>query len=108
MSPKAVVHRWLEAFNANDADTLASLYSDFATNHLVPRAPYVGREAIRTMYAAAFQDEELMYIPDNVFEDQEWAVLECYDYKGSRSCHVFHIIEGMIVFQRGYSILTAP
>ncbi|MBS1615805.1 MAG: nuclear transport factor 2 family protein [Bacteroidetes bacterium] len=108
MSPKAVVQRWLDAFNAHDADTLSELYAEFASYQPLPLPLCIGRNAIRNKYESAFENKELMCIPDNLFEDGEWAILEAYDFKGSRSCTVFHIIEGMIVFQRSYNHLAAP
>jgi hypothetical protein len=102
MSPKEVLNRWLDAFNTNDAESLAGFYADFATNHQTPNVPVVGRNAIQAMYADVFAQGETMCIPDNIFEDGEWAILECYDHKGFRSCAVFHVIGDEIVFQRGY------
>lgn len=102
MSPKEVVQLWLDAFNANDAEKLVDYYADFATNHQTLGAPLVGREAIKAFYEKVFASGEMMCIPDNLFQDGEWAILECYDHKGFRSCGVFHVISGEIVFQRGY------
>lgn len=102
MSPKEVVQQWMDAYNANDASAIAALYTDFATNHPTYTTPVVGRSAICEWYAAHFADKEAMCISDNLFEDGEWAVLESYDHKGFRSCGIFHVIEGLIVFQRSY------
>ena len=46
-NPKQVVELWVEAFNRADADGLATLYAEDATNHQVVRDPVEGREAIR-------------------------------------------------------------
>jgi len=40
-------------------------------------------------------------IPENVFEDGEWAILEWRDSAGLRGCGFFHVKAGKIVFQRG-------
>ncbi len=41
-------------------------------------------------------------IPENLFEDGEWAILEWRDPQGLRGCGFFHVVEGRIAFQRGY------
>ena len=41
-------------------------------------------------------------IPENVFEDGEWAILEWWDSAGLRGCGFFYVKAGKIVFQRGY------
>jgi ketosteroid isomerase-like protein len=43
MSPKELVERWVELFNAGDADALAALYHEDAVNHQVPESPVEGR-----------------------------------------------------------------
>jgi limonene-1,2-epoxide hydrolase len=102
MSPKEVLRRWIDAFNGADVDALVGLYAEHATNHQVALQPVVGKAAIRKMFAEEFARAEMMCIPDNIFEDGEWAILEWYDPKGLRGCGFFHVIEGKIVFQRGY------
>jgi len=47
-----VVRDWVEAFNAGDADRLAALHADDATNHQVVGEPITGRAAIRDMFIA--------------------------------------------------------
>jgi ketosteroid isomerase-like protein len=42
MSPRQLVEAWVDAFNRADADGLAALYSEQATNHQVAEAPVVG------------------------------------------------------------------
>jgi ketosteroid isomerase-like protein len=53
MSPKELVERWVELFNAGDADALAVLYHDDAVNHQVAESPVQGRVAIREMFPAS-------------------------------------------------------
>jgi hypothetical protein len=48
LCPKDVVTAWVDAFNANDADRLASFYAVDAVNHQVDEAPVQDREAVRT------------------------------------------------------------
>ncbi|WP_206370422.1 nuclear transport factor 2 family protein [Solimonas marina] len=102
MSPKDVVHRWVEAFNRADADALAALYADDAVNHQVAESPVSGRAAIRRMFADEFASADMVCLVENLFEDGEWAMLEWRDPLGLRGCGFFHIVDGRIVFQRGY------
>ena len=102
MSPRALVLAWVDAFNAADADRLASFYADDAVNHQVAETPVEGKDAIRRMFAEGFASAEMVCIVENVFEDGEWAILEWRDPKGLRGCGFFHVKEGRIVFQRGY------
>ena len=102
MRPRDVVQTWVDAFNRADVDALTALYRADATNHQVPESSVTGREAIRAMLAAGFDMAELVCIPENLFEDGEWAILEWRDPKGLRGCGFFHVIDGEIAFQRGY------
>ena len=102
MQPREVVLFWVEAFNRADADGLAALYREDAINHQVVESPVHGREAIRAMVKAEFNRAEMVCIPENLFEDGEWAILEWRDPKGLRECGFFHVVDGQIAFQRGY------
>ncbi len=102
MTPAEVLDRWIEAFNAGDADVLAALYHADAINHQVVRDPVIGRDAIRAMFAGEFAKAEMVCIPENRFADGEWAILEWRDPRGLRGCGFFRVIEGRIAFQRGY------
>lgn len=102
MEPRDVVQAWVEAFNRADADGLASMYAEGATNHQVAESPVVGREAIREMFAAGFSRAKMVCIVENIFQDGEWAILEWRDPLGLRGCGFFHVVEGRIRFQRGY------
>lgn len=101
MRPRDVVKIWIDAFNRADIDALAALYTPDAVNHQVAESSVTGREAIREMLAAAFKMAEMVRIPENLFEDGEWAILEWRDPKGLRD-GFFHIVGGRIAFQRGY------
>ena len=101
-TPRSLVAAWVEAFNRQDVDALASLYAEGAVNHQVAETPVVGQEAIRAMFAAGFASAEMVCIVENLFEDGEWAILEWRDPLGLRGCGFFHVVEGRIVFQRGY------
>jgi limonene-1,2-epoxide hydrolase len=102
MRPRDVVQAWVEAFNRADVDALCALYHPNAVNHQVAESPVEGREAIRAMFAAGFAAAEMVCIPENLFEDGEWAILEWRDPQGLRGCGFFHIFDGRIAFQRGY------
>ena len=102
MRPRDVVQAWISAFNRADIDALCALYREDATNHQVAETLAEGREAIRAMFAAGFAATEMVCIPEQLFEDGEWAILEWRDPKGLRGCGFFHVIDGQIAFQRGY------
>lgn len=102
MTPRELVQSWVEAFNRGDVDALANFYSDDAINHQVVQEPVVGREAIREMFAAEFAKAKMVCLVEHIFQDGEWAILEWRDPLGLRGCGFFHIVDGKIVFQRGY------
>ncbi|MFG6105291.1 nuclear transport factor 2 family protein [Leptothoe sp. EHU-05/26/07-4] len=102
LSPKAVVQAFVDAFNSADVEALASLYAEDAVNHQVAETPVNGRSAIRDMFAKEFATAQMTCIPENLFEDGEWAILEWRDPLGLRGCGFFQIVDGKISFQRGY------
>ncbi len=69
LRPKEVVCRWVDAFNAHDAEAAANLYHDNAVNHQVANEPVEGKEAIREMFAAEFAAADMTAIVENIFED---------------------------------------
>jgi len=102
MGPRELVKAWVEAFNKADADALASLYAQDAINHQVAESPIEGRDSIRAMFSDGFASAKMVCIVENIFEDGEWAILEWRDPLGLRGCGFFHVVDGAIVFQRGY------
>lgn len=102
VQPRQLVLAWVEAFNRKDADALAAFYAEDAVNHQVVDAPVRGRENIRAMFSTAFATANMVCVVENLFEDGEWAILEWRDPLGLRGCGFFHIVDGRIVFQRGY------
>ena len=100
--PKDVVLAWVEAFNRADTETLGALYASDATNHQVVWEPLQGRAAIRAMFEREFARARMGCIVQHVFEDGEWAILEWRDSLGLRGCGFFHVVDGLIHFQRGY------
>ncbi len=102
MTPKEVVKKFVTLFNSADAGGLAELYAGDAVNHQVANAPVAGKAAIKAMFEAEFAAAEMVCIAENIFADGEWGMLEWRDPKGLRGCGFFHIVDGKIVFQRGY------
>lgn len=102
MTPRAVVERWVDLFNAADADGLAALYSEDAVNHQVTQQPVVGRSAIRDMFAREFAAADMTCIVEAIHDAGEVIALEWKDPLGLRGCGFFTIRGGEIVFQRGY------
>jgi steroid delta-isomerase-like uncharacterized protein len=119
-SPKAVVHEWVDAYNARDPHALIALYHEDAENHQVAfGAPLQGREALLQSFAAFFDAFPDNYThPLNILEDGEWATIEWsgggtfLGHLGGHApngksftlqgCGFFHVVEGKIKFQRGY------
>lgn len=66
------------------------------------REPVEGRGAIRDMFIAEFAGADMHCQIQNLFQDGEWAILEWQDPKGLHGCGFFHVVDGLIVFQRGY------
>jgi len=94
MSPSEIIEKWITAFNKKDSEALSELYSDNAVNHQVMNDPLEGNAAIKKMFEVC--------IPENIFQDGEWGILEWKDPLGLRGCGIFHIVNDKIIFQRGY------
>lgn len=101
-TPKGVVRRWVAAFNAADADALAALYHDDATDHQVALEAVHGRDAVRAFFADEFVSATMECVPVNLFEDGEWAILEWKDPNGMLGSTFFQVIDGRIKLARGY------
>lgn len=102
MTPREVLEKWIRLFNEADSENIAELYAENAVNHQVANEPVMGRDAIREMFKQEFGSAEMVCIPENIFEDGEWVILEWKDPKEMRGCGFFHVKEVKIVFQRGY------
>jgi hypothetical protein len=102
MSPREVVERWVERFNAADADGLADLYHVDAVNHQVTQEPVAGVDAIRAMFQREFAAADMTCLVEAVHEAGEVVALEWRDPLGLRGCGFFTIRNGLIAFQRGY------
>jgi limonene-1,2-epoxide hydrolase len=101
-TPKAIVQKFVKAFNNADAKGLSELYSADAVNHQVAESPVKGRKAIQKMFEKDFAAAEMSCIVENIFEDGEWTILEWRDPLGLRGCGFFHVVDSKIIFQRGY------
>jgi len=102
MTPKEVLKKWIESFNAADAAGIAELYAEDAVNHQVANEPVVGKTAIYEMFVNEFATAEMVCIVENIFEDGEWTIMEWKDPLGLRGCGFFHVKNDKIIFQRGY------
>lgn len=102
MQAKEIVERWVSAFNEGDANKIAEFYADDAINHQVANTPIKGKGAIRKMFLDEFSNAEMVCIIENIFQDGDWAILEWKDPIGLRGCGFFHVVNSLIVFQRGY------
>jgi limonene-1,2-epoxide hydrolase len=102
MTPREVLEKWIDAFNKADIATLSNLYASDAVNHQVANDPVVGQVAIREMFTREFSAAKMICIPENIFVDGDWAILEWKDPKGLRGCGFFQVRENKIIFQRGY------
>lgn len=102
MSPKEVLKEWIDLFNKADAKAISELYHEDAVNHQVANNPIVGKPAIYKMFQSEFATAEMVCIPENIFEDGQWAILEWKDPLGLRGCGFSHIVNDKIKFQRGY------
>lgn len=102
MLPKELLLKWIEAFNHGDAERISGFYAENAVNHQVANDPVVGKSAISEMFREEFARAKMVCVPENIFEDGEWAILEWSDPLGLRGCGFFHVKNDKIVFQRGY------
>lgn len=101
-TPREVVERFVSLFNEADVEGLGELYANDAINHQVANEPIVGRQAIVKMFRDEFANADMTCIPENIFQDGEWAILEWKDPLGLRGCGFFHVVDGKIKLQRGY------
>ena len=102
MRPKELIRKWVDAFNSGNANDIAELYHEDATNHQVANEPIVGKAAIKDMFIKEFSSVDMTCIVENIFEDGNWGILEWKDPLGLRGCGFFHVLDGRIKFQRGY------
>lgn len=102
MKPKELIEKWVELFNEGNAEKITELYHSDAINHQVANEPVAGKDAIEKMFTDEFNAADMTCIPENIFEDGEWTILEWKDPLGLRGCGFFKVVNGKIKFQRGY------
>jgi hypothetical protein len=102
MQPKELLLAWIDAFNRADSKALSELYHGNAINHQVANEPVEGKTAIKKMFEEEFAHADMVCVPENIFQDGEWAIMEWKDPNGLRGCGFFHVVEGKIKLQRGY------
>ena len=76
MTARSTVQRWVELFNAGDAEAISALYAEDAVNHQIPLEPVVGRKAIEEFHRETFAGGPLTCQPINLVVDGDWAALE--------------------------------
>jgi len=86
MGAKELVEKWVEIFNEGKAYEIGELYHLDAINHQVANEPIEGKKAIREMFSAEFNAADMTCIPENIFENGQWAILEWKDPLGLRGC----------------------
>lgn len=91
MKPRELIAAWIDAFNRGNADEMAAFYAEDAVNHQVALEPVCGRAAIRDMFTREFAAAKMVCIPENIFEDGDWAILEWRDPLGLRGSGFFKI-----------------
>ena len=100
---KPLLLQWVKHFNKADADQLANLYHENATNHQMPfPSPVIGRKAIKEMFSSEFSRNTMVCQIEQIHECGEYTILEWSDPDGLRGCGFFQIKNGKILNQRGY------
>lgn len=103
MTPRQVIKKWIECFNAADVDGLMALYAADAVNdQVVFSAPLTGSAAIRGMFELEFSRAKMICIEENIYACGDVAILQWRDPLGLRGCGFFTVSDGRIVHQKGY------
>jgi len=102
MKPKELILKWVEVFNQGNAERISELYHEDAINYQVTHEPVVGKKAIREMFTNEFNQATMTCLVENIFEDNDWGILEWKDPLGIRGCGFFHVVDEKIKYQRGY------
>lgn len=102
MRPRDLLQLWVHHFNQYDHNALAEMYADHAVNHQTANGITEGKENIRNMFKAEFEQFEMVCIIENIFEEGNVGILEWKDPKGLRGCGFFWFENDKIVYQRGY------
>lgn len=75
VSTRHTIERWVELFNAADAEGISALYAEDAVNHQISLEPVVGRDAIEQFHRDTFTGGPLTCTPINLVVDGDWAAL---------------------------------
>ena len=102
MTPKEILQKWIDCFNAADAVALANLYAQDAKKHQLSNPPLKGKTAIHEMIVKELATSKMLRIVEHINQEGEWAIMEWKDPLGVRGCGFFHEQNDKIVFQRGY------
>ena len=103
MTAKELIRQWVKKFNDADIDGLIALYADDIVNdQIVFSAPLVGKKAVREMFELEFSRATMVCIEEQIFECDDWAILQWKDPLGMRGCGFFQIKDNKIVHQKGY------
>lgn len=102
MKPRELIESWVDTFNSGNTEKLSEYYHHDAINHQVTNEPVIGKKAIKEMFENEFRQADMTCIIENIFEDNDWGILEWKDPLGLRGCGFFQIVDGKIKFQRGY------
>ena len=103
MTPKEVVERWVERFNAADIEGLVSLYADNAVNdQVVFNKPLEGKDAIKNMFEVEFSRATMLCLIEQIYESGDTAILQWKDPLGLRGCGFFQVENDLIQHQKGY------
>jgi ketosteroid isomerase-like protein len=62
MTPKNLLIKWIDLFNAADADGISELYSDDAINHQVALDQVSGKKSIKAMFRREFANASMVWI----------------------------------------------
>ncbi|MFC3123066.1 nuclear transport factor 2 family protein [Agaribacter flavus] len=81
---------------------IITFYAENAINHQVANEPVLGKTAIHEIFRQEFANADMVCLVENIFEDEDWAILEWKDPIGLRGYGFFKFEDQLIVLQRGY------
>ncbi|MDA0986193.1 MAG: ester cyclase [Bacteroidetes bacterium] len=119
LNPVDVVLKWITFFNQQNANLLASLYTNKSVNDQIAEKPLKGKKKIQIMFEETFFTfPDIACIPVNLVADGNWVALEWSGWSTMqnplgknkatkkrsymRGCGFFKIINGKIILQHGY------
>ena len=99
---RKIVEAWVEAFNRADAEAIAILYSNKATNHIILEKAVEGRQAIQSVFEREFEIVQMFCIANEIAGEGHWATLKWKDPNGLEGQSYFEFENGEISFHRGF------